>query len=128
MKPNFAKAKPQPELRHDDSADDSDDATRVAETQIDPFNILSDRELSDFNDEDGSDYASDASHSTRKRKMQTSKAKAAFSFQAKDGKEKKEGPVKAAARKIKPWAHANYQRLKIKSKGGNGGKGRFGRR
>ncbi|KAF1979449.1 hypothetical protein BU23DRAFT_445748 [Bimuria novae-zelandiae CBS 107.79] len=121
MKPNFAKPKPQPELQHDDSDDD----TPVAETQPDPFNIPSELDLSDFNDDDGSDYASDASHTAKKRKVQQPKPKDTSTSQTKDGKEKKEGPVKAAARKIKPWAHANYQRLKIKSKGGNGGKGRF---
>lgn len=44
--------------------------------------------------------------------------------------EKKEGVVEKAKRKISATAHANYQRLKIKGKGGNGGKprGRFGRR
>jgi hypothetical protein len=43
-------------------------------------------------------------------------------------KGKAAGPVKTAVRKIKATANANYRRLKIKSKGGNGGKGRFGRR
>lgn len=125
VKPNFTKSKPEPEFLHVDS---DDDTARVAESQIDPFNILKDPDLSDFNDDDESDYASDASHSTKKRKTQTSKPKAASTSQAKDSEAHKEGPVKAAARKIKPWAHANFQRLKIRSKGGNGGKGRFGRK
>jgi hypothetical protein len=125
VKPNFTKSKPEPEFLHVDS---DDDTARVAESQIDPFNILKDPDLSDFNDDDESDYASDASHSTKKRKTQISKPKAASTSQAKDSKAHKEGPVKAAARKIKPWAHANFQRLKIRSKGGNGGKGRFGRK
>lgn len=125
MKPNFAKSKPEPEVLHNDS---DDDTTKVAESQINPFNILNDPNLSDFNDDDESDYASDASHSAKKRKTQTSKAKAASTSQEKDNKQSKEGPVRAAARKIKPWAHANFQRLKIRSKGGNGGKGRFGRK
>ncbi|KAL1595249.1 regulatory particle non-ATPase [Paraconiothyrium brasiliense] len=120
MRPNFHKAKPQPELQHDESAEEA----KVAETQVDAFNIPSELDLSD----DGSVYASDASHSTKKRKTQQPKSKAASTSQAKDDKKSKEGTVKAAARKIKPWAHANYQRLKIKSKGGNGGKGRFGRK
>jgi hypothetical protein len=44
--------------------------------------------------------------------------------------EKKEGVVEKVKRKISATAHANYQRLKIKGKGGNGKKpgGRFGRR
>ncbi|KAJ4347192.1 regulatory particle non-ATPase [Didymosphaeria variabile] len=116
MRPNFIKAKPQPEVQHDES----DDEAKVAETQI--------HIQLDSSDDDGSDYASDASHSTKKRKTQQPKPKVASTSQAKEDSKNKEGPVKAAARKIKPWAHANYKRLKIKSKGGNGGKGRFGRK
>lgn len=127
MRPNFIKSKPQPQLQ----PDESDDKTKDSETQIDPLNTLNEPNLSDFHDDDGSDYASDASHSTKKNKMQQPKPKVASTPQAegdKDDKKGKEGTIKAAARKIKPWAHANYQRLKIKGKGGNGGKGRFGRK
>lgn len=124
VKPNFSKPKPQPEIQHDDSDDD----TKVGETQVDPFNLLSEPDLSDSDDDDASDYASDASHSRKKQKAQQPRPKVASAVQTNDNKQSKEGPLKAAARKIKPWAHANYQRLKIKSKGGNGGKGRFGRK
>ncbi|KAJ4303501.1 regulatory particle non-ATPase [Kalmusia sp. IMI 367209] len=113
MRPNFSRPKPQSEQPQDDADDDD----RIGETQIDTLNRLSDPELSD---DDGSDYASDASHSTKKRKMQKPKLEAASTLQSKDSKQDKEGPVKATARKIKASAHANFRRLKIKSKGGNG--------
>ncbi|KAF2445483.1 hypothetical protein P171DRAFT_462968 [Karstenula rhodostoma CBS 690.94] len=116
MRPNFIKSKPQPEMQ----PDESDDETKVAETQIDSLNTLTEPTLSDIDDDDGSDYASDASHSTKKNKTQQPRPKAASTAQATDDKKGKEGTLKAAARKIKPWAHANYQRLKIKGKGGNG--------
>lgn len=90
----------------------------MPETQI-PADI-EDEFGSDF--DDGSDYASDASHTPRARKVSTKKAD-----ESKD-KPKKEGILKAAARKIKATANANYRRLNIKSKAGTGGKGRFGRR
>lgn len=72
--------------------------------------------------EDDSDYASDVSHSARKRKASKKKPEKPA--------EKEEGVVAKVKRKISATAHANYQRLKIKGKGGNGKKpgGRFGRR
>ncbi|KAL5374427.1 hypothetical protein DPSP01_011956 [Paraphaeosphaeria sporulosa] len=127
MRPNFIKSKPQPEMQ----PDESDDEAKVAETQIDPLNTSNGPNLSVFDEDDGSDYASDASHSIKKNKTQQRKPKAASTTQAtddKNDKKGKEGTIKAAARKIKPWAHANYQRLKIRGNGGNGGKGRFGRK
>ena len=73
-------------------------------------------------DDDDSDYASDVSHSAKKRKAPAKKVD--------NPTEKKEGVVEKVKKKISATAHANYQRLKIKGKGGNGGKprGRFGRR
>jgi hypothetical protein len=124
VRPNFLKPKPQPEMQ----PNESDDESKVTETQTDPLNTLEEPNLSDFDDDDESDYASDASHSTKKRTTQQPGPTAASLSEAKDDKKGKEGTVKAAARKIKPWAHANYQRLKIRGKGGNGGKGRFGRK
>lgn len=73
-------------------------------------------------EDDFSDYASDASHTPKRRRAPTKKTETAT-------EKPKEGTVKTAARKIKASAHANYRRLKIKGKGGNGGaKGKFGRR
>ena len=78
----------------------------------------------DIDSEDSvSDYASDASHTPKRRKVPKKKAE--------DTEDKpKDGAVKKAARKIKATAHANYTRLKIKSSKGAkaGAKGKFGRR
>lgn len=121
VRPHFLRPQEQPEQPANDADDDI-----VGDTQKDLFGHLSDPNISD--DDDGSDYASDASHSAKKRKTQKPKAAAASTSQSTDNKQQKEGPVRAAARKIKASAHANFRRLKIKSKGGNGGKGRFGRK
>ncbi|KAF9696582.1 hypothetical protein EKO04_005561 [Ascochyta lentis] len=111
MRPNAVKPKPTPQLQHND---EDDEPTSVPETQAQAESALS--------EDDDSDYASDVSHSAKKRKTQAKKAEKPV--------EKKEGVVEKVKRKISATAHANYQRLKIKGKGGIGGKpkGRFGRR
>lgn len=112
MRPNFIKSKPEPAHDVEDISDE------VAETQshVDAINEQD-------SDSDESDYASDASHTPKKRRVQKKEKK------TEEIKEKpKEGGVKTAARKIKATAHANYRRLKIKGKGATGGKGKFGRR
>jgi hypothetical protein len=112
----MAKPKPEPVLQtHDDSEGEQD---KVAETQT------AGDAADDFDsDDDISDYASDVSHTPKRRNV----PKKTAANEAKD--QPKEGAVKTAARKIKASAHANYRRLKIKGKGGNGGaKGKFGRR
>lgn len=84
------------------------------------------RDASDFDD---SDYASDSSHTPKKRKIAKQPAQATKTHAA--DKASKGGIVGTAARKIKATAHANYCRLKIKSsKGSKGSTGgmRFGRR
>jgi hypothetical protein len=90
----------------------------VAETQAVEY------EAGELDSEDDvSDYASDVSHTPKRRKVQKKDAE--------DDKDKpKEGVVKTAARKIKASAHANFRRLKIKSSTGakGGAKGKFGRR
>jgi hypothetical protein len=115
VRPNAAKPKAAPEFNHDDEDSDTEH-TAVAETQVQT------EAMSALSDDDESEYASDVSHSAKKRKPPADKAD--------KSEEKKEGVVKTATRKIKATAHANFRRLKIKSKGGNGGKGggRFGRR
>ena len=121
VRPHFTKPDPKPQqLQHDESEDE----TAVAETQQpDIRQLASDDEFPA--DDDESDYASDESHSRKKRSIQKKPAKEALAPLTKTDEE---GSVKTAARKIKATAHANYRRLKIKSKGGNGGKGRFGRK
>lgn len=125
MRPNFTK--PKPETVPQAPNDDSEVEAAVAETQQPAEAAASGDE---FSEEDGSDYASDCSHTPKKRKMQSKKPTDASTSATKD--EDKVGPVKKAVRKVKATAHANYRRLKIKGKGGtgggNGGKGRFGRR
>ncbi|USP75231.1 hypothetical protein yc1106_02505 [Curvularia clavata] len=113
MRPNIVKPKPTPSAQT--QADAEKEQTSVPETQI-PADI-EDEFGSDF--DDGSDYASDASHTPRVRKVTTKEA------EGPKEKPKKEGIFKAAARKIKATANANYRRLNIKSKTGTGGKGRF---
>jgi 26S proteasome regulatory subunit N12 len=116
VRPNIVKPKAAPEFQYNDEESDVE-PTSVPETQsqADAGPTLSD-------DNDDSDYASDVSHSTKKRKTPVKKADTPAG--------KKEGVVEKVKRKISATAHANYQRLKIKGKGGNGGRprGRFGRR
>ena len=117
VRPNFANPKAPSTLQaQEDDEDDKIEQLTVPETQVQ----TNDHDDSGSDDNE-SDYASDASHSPKKRKTPPKKAE----------EPKKEGIVKATARKIKATAHANYQRLKIRGKGGNGGnggKGKFGRR
>jgi hypothetical protein len=124
VKPHFTKPDPKPQQPQDE---ESGDEETVAETQQpNAQNAASDDEFPDDSDE--SDYASDVSHSTKKRNAQKKPAKTAAVPPAKGEEKAEAGPIKTAARKVKATAHANYRRLKIKSKGGNGGKGRFGRK
>lgn len=116
MKPNFSKPTPVSMPAHEDVDEES---ARVTETQINADTTGN----FDFSEDEGSEYASDASHSKKKASVKSNpKVNEASTSQA------KESTVKKAARKIKATAHANFRRLKIKSKVGNGGKGRFGRR
>ncbi|KAF2747066.1 hypothetical protein M011DRAFT_467961 [Sporormia fimetaria CBS 119925] len=117
MRPNLHK--PQPQAPHiipttrQEEYDSEASNTGILETQL--HNNCSDI------DDDDSDYATDASHTPKKRKVAVQKKVVAK-------EESKEGIVKKAARKIKATAHANYRRLKIKSKNGGGKGGKFGRR
>lgn len=113
MRPNVVKPKPTPAPE----THDVEEQTRVPETQV-PADI-EDEFGSDV--DDGSDYASDVSHTPKVRKV-TKKPQEA------NEKPKKENIIKTAARKIKATANANYRRLNIKGKTGTGGKGRFGRK
>ena len=76
--------------------------------------------------DDLSDYASDASHTPKKRKTRHQESKADALVEPAE-KASKEGVVKTVVRKIKATAHANYRKLKIRGNGTTG-KGRFGRR
>ncbi|KAL1609684.1 regulatory particle non-ATPase [Nothophoma quercina] len=113
IRPNAAKLKAAPEFQYHDE----DKPVLVPETQA-----QADAEPTLSDDDDDSDYASDVSHSAKKRKAPAKKVD--------NPTEKIEGVVEKVKKKISATAHANYQRLKIKGKGGNGGKprGRFGRR
>lgn len=117
VRPNAIKPKAVPQFQHNDDEDSDVEPISVPETQAQDH---TEPALSD--DEEDSDYASDVSHSAKKRKIPAKKTDKPA--------EKKEGAVERAKRKISATAHANYQRLKIRGKGGNGGKpkGRFGRR
>ena len=118
VRPNVVKPKPIPAVQTHDELDEEQAA--VPETQV-PADIA-DEFGSDLDGD--SDYASDASHTPRRRKVPAKKPE-----QAKE-KPVKEGVLKTAARKIKATANANYRRLNIKGKAatGGGGKGKFGRR
>lgn len=102
---------------------------QVQETQLDVDQASDDDHASSGSDASDSDYASDDSHTPKKRKIEHKKTVVAQK-QAAVEKGSATGAVKAVAKKISATAHANYRRLKIKSKGGNGGAGgkRFGRR
>lgn len=119
MRPNFTKPKPPPTLALDE--DSHEEQNEVEQTQGGLESTAPNHDSSG-----GSEYASDDSH-TPTKKIRCTKSENAVTSQAQD-KANKVGPVRTAARKVKATAHANYRRLKIKSKGGNGGKGRFGRR
>lgn len=123
MRPNISKPKLQPTAQV--QQDESEEEDQVIDTQLNPDHASA-LDLLDDND-DGSDYASDDSHTPKKRKTQRKASGNAVKAQPAE-ELTKAGTVKTAARKIKATAHANYRRLKIKSKGGNGGKGRYGRR
>jgi 26S proteasome regulatory subunit N12 len=121
VRPHFVKPlAPQPADAPEDDSEAEEAEAAVAETQLPAEPEASDHDLSD----NGSDYASDVSHTPKQRKVVPPKKPAA--------KEEKAGVVKTAARKVKATAHANYRKLKIKGQGGNGGgaggRGRFGRR
>ncbi|CAN9356566.1 unnamed protein product [Alternaria alternata] len=115
MRPNIVKPKPTPAPQTND--DPEGEQAGVPETQVPA--VLEDEFGSDLDGD--SDYASDASHTPR-RKVPAKKPE-----QAKE-KPVKESALKTAARKIKATANANYRRLNIKGKAGTGAKGKFGRR
>ncbi|KAF2134665.1 hypothetical protein P153DRAFT_419312 [Dothidotthia symphoricarpi CBS 119687] len=114
MRPNFVKPQAPPLLE----VQDDDDKDKIEQSAVPETQVQSNGHDDFGSDDDESEYASDVSHSTKKRRDLPKKVEAP----------KKEGIVKTAARKIKATAHANYQRLKIRGKGGNGngGKGKFG--
>lgn len=73
---------------------------------------------------EGENDVSSASEAEDKKKTSAKKRK-------KDANDKKEGPVKKAARKVNELAHANFQKLKLRQNGAKGGPGynsRFRRR
>jgi hypothetical protein len=116
VRPNIVKPKPTPVPQ---TLDESvAEQAGVPETQV--LADLADEFSSDL--DAASDYASDASHTPRRRKVPAKKLE-----QTKE-KPAKEGVLKTAARKIKATANANYRRLNIKGKAATGGKGKFGRR
>ena len=130
MRPVTTKPKPQPEAQSLDP--DSDESDGIEETQgsKDAQDVEDGScEILDepTEDECASDYGDD-SHTPKKRKTQPKKK--TDTKQIKDlAATKDEGTVKKAARKVSASAHANYRRLKIKSKNSKGqGKGHFGRR
>ncbi|KAH6840058.1 DNA replication and checkpoint protein-domain-containing protein [Alternaria alternata] len=111
MRPNIVKPKPTPAPQTND--DPEGEQAGVPETQVPA--VLEDEFGSNLDGD--SDYASDASHTPR-RKVPAKKPE-----QAKE-KPVKESALKTAARKIKATANANYRRLNIKGKAGTGAKGK----
>lgn len=116
MRPNFTKPKPQPSLQIEDDSGDEEAGLPESQTSTNEHGAAHQA------DDDESDYSSEASHTRKPRRGRSKKTEEV------EEKKEKDGVVKTAARKIKATANANYRRLKIKSKGGNGGKGKFGRR
>lgn len=122
MRPNFVKPLPLPTTQAD--GEDSEKENQVTETQL-----VTDQNTANFSDfdDDESDYASDDSHTPKKRK--TENKPAPLTETQDTNKTSKTGMMAKAARKIKATAHANYRKLKIKSStGSKGAGGRFGRR
>ncbi|CAA9957197.1 Drc1-Sld2 domain containing protein [Pyrenophora teres f. maculata] len=123
MRPNITKPRPAPAPKDQDKSEE--EGSGVPETQL-PVDAAEEFG-SDFDDE--SDYASDASHTPKPRKVTAKKPQQRADKPA--DQPAKEGLLKTAARKIKATANANYRRLNIKGKaatGGKSGKGKFGRR
>jgi len=119
----MVKPKPAPAPKTQDES--GEEESGVPETQH--AATAADESGSDFDDE--SDYASDASHTPKPRKVTAKRPEQAADKPA--DQSAKEGLLKSAARKIKATANANYRRLNIKGKaatGGKSGKGKFGRR
>ena len=114
VRPTAARPNVIPEFQHHE--DSQNEFVYISETQVHV-----DGEPAIPDNDDNSDYASDGSYSAKKRKVPAKKVDNSI--------EKKSGTEKVK-KKIPATAHANYQRLKIKGKGGNSGKprGRFGRR
>ncbi|KAI9722862.1 MAG: regulatory particle non-ATPase [Chrysothrix sp. TS-e1954] len=120
-------------------ADDAGGATIIQETQL-PFQFSATTSDTDDEDSQGSEYAdddkTDFDGTSRTRKSESSTA-ALKTTSGPDPQAEVQEPatkssignqVKKAARKVNQAAHANYRRLNIRSKGGAGKKGRFGRR
>ncbi|KAF2203054.1 hypothetical protein GQ43DRAFT_390847 [Delitschia confertaspora ATCC 74209] len=114
LRPTFLKTKPQ--LGNEVSEEEKEEPNCAAEIQIYPDVAGSGDEFSE--EDDASDY-SNSSHTPKRRKVEHKKPDIVPKAQP----ENKEGGgvVKAAVRRVKESAHANYRRLKIKAKAGNGG-------
>lgn len=106
-----------PVLRGEDAQQNEKDAAAVAETQ--PVG----------NEEDDSHISKDDRDEDFTQPKSKPNPKASSSKEATSSTKQKE-PVKKAARKISATAHANFRKLKIRSKGASKGKkfGRFGKR
>lgn len=132
MRPVTTKPKPQSEAQSLDHGSDESDGIEETQGSRDAQDV-EDGSCENLDepteDECASDY-SDDSHTPKKRKTEPKKKAEAHAKQVKDlAATKDEGTVKRAVRKVSASAHANYRRLKIKSKNSKGqGKGRFGRR
>ena len=129
MRPVTTKPKPQSEAQSLDYESDGIEETQGSKDAQDVEDESCEILDEPIEDECASDY-SDDSHTPKKRKTQPKKRAEVHTKQIKDlAATKHEGTIKKAARKVSASAHANYRRLKIKSKNSKGqGKGRFGRR
>ena len=129
MRPVTTKPKSQSEVQSLDYESDGVEETQGSKDAQDVEDESCEILDEPIGDECASDY-SDDSHTPKKRKTQPKKKAETHAKQIKDlAATKHEGTVKKAARKVSASVHANYRRLKIKSKNSKGqGKGRFGRR
>ena len=129
MRPVTTKPKPQSEAQSLDYESDGIEETQGSKNAQDVEDGSCEILDEPIEDECASDYSND-SHTPKKRKTQPKKRAEVHTKQIKDlAATKHEGTIKKAARKVSASVHANYRRLKIKSKNSKGqGKGRFGRR
>ena len=132
MRPVTTKPRPQSEAQSLDHDSDGSDGIEETQGNKDAQDVEdgSCEILDEPTEDECASDSSDDSHTPKKRKTQPKKKADAHTKQIKDlAATKDEGTMKKVARKVSASAHANYRRLKIKSKNSKGqGKGRFGRR
>jgi len=104
-----------------ESNTEAPDTSTVPETQLQEDAFLAPL------DDSESDFSASETQAKKKQKKQLGASKIVAAAETME-KEKEDGPVKKAAKKISATAHANFKKLKIKNQNSKAGGRRFGRR